>query len=443
MRKLLRFAEHAFTVVSLLHYSGGPLVVILSGGANEGERGGGMSDADGSLILLLFFVIYIVTFFLLLLRWKKVLYVLSKDRFIWALLALALASMLWSTSPVKTLIRVIALIGTTLFGLYLASRYSMKQQLQLLGWMYGIAIVLSLGFAIALPKYGIMGGIHAGKWRGIYNHKNTLGKVIVPGIIVFLLLALRSQKHRLLCWCGFGFAFLLLLLSTSKTSLTNLLILFVAFAAFRILRWRYHRLIPAFTALSTVGATLYVWMTNNAEAILNSMGKDTTLTGRGDLWPLVLQKIGERPWLGYGYGSFWDGLNGESAAIWYASGWEPPNSHNGFLDMLLGLGWLGMLILASGFFLISFPRALVWVRQSKTSEGFWAAIYMIYLVLTNLGESTLMIQNDIFWVFYTAAHFSVLMPPEQSSKGGQEYGLPSHLFAYSNGRVKDRVVYNK
>jgi O-antigen ligase len=183
-------------------------------------------------------------------------------------------------------------------------------------------------------------------------------------------------------------------------------------------------------------------MTANAETILNSMGKDTTLTGRGDLWPLVLQKIGERPWLGYGYGAFWDGLKGESAAIWYASGWEPPNSHNGFLDMLLGLGWLGMLILASGFFIISFPRALVWVRQSKTSEGFWAAIYMIYLVLTNLGESTLMIQNDLFWLFYTAAHFSVLMPPERPQKMVQEYSRDNHFLSCKDEFTKEQVIPN-
>src|SRR4028118_1138251 len=235
MRKLLRFAEHAFTVVSLLHYSGGPLFVILSGGANEGEQGEGGTSTDSSLILLLFFVIYLVTLFLLILRWRKVLYVLSKDRFIWVLMALTVASMLWSTNPAKTINRSIALIGTTLFGLYLASRYSMKQQLQMLGWTYGIAIVLSFAFAVALPKYGIMGGVHAGKWRGIYNHKNTLGKVIVPGVIVFLLLALGSQKRRRLLWCGFGLALLLLFLSTSKTSLTNLLTLFVALAAFQIL----------------------------------------------------------------------------------------------------------------------------------------------------------------------------------------------------------------
>lgn len=442
MKKLLRFAEHAFTLVSLVHYSGGPLVVIFSGGANEGDQEAAGASTDNSFILLLFFVIYLVTLFLLVLRWKKVVYVLSKDQFIWVLIALAVASFLWSTNPSKTISRSIALIGTTLFGLYLASRYSMKQQLQMLGWMYGIAILLSFLFAVALPKYGVMGGLHAGAWRGIYNHKNTLAKVIVPGIIVFLLLALDSRKHRRFLWCGVGLALLLLLLSTAKTSLLNLLTLLFAFAAFKILRWRYHLMIPSLTALSAVGATVYVWMTANAETLLGSIGKDTTLTGRGDLWPLVLQRIWEKPWLGYGYGAFWNGLDGESSSVWYASGWTPPNSHNGFLDVLLGLGWVGMSILAIGFFTISFPKALVWVRQSQTSEGLWPALYMTYLVLANLGESTLMIQNDIFWVLYTAVAFSVQLPHERRQRVVQEDSIYSQLRPCTNKPIQDRVVPN-
>ena len=68
MKKLLAQAEYAFSIASLLLYSGGPLTLILAGGANEGEGEQGSESVDNSLILLLFFVNYIVTFILLLLR---------------------------------------------------------------------------------------------------------------------------------------------------------------------------------------------------------------------------------------------------------------------------------------------------------------------------------------------------------------------------------------
>ena len=37
MKKLLVSSEKIFTVLSFIHYSGGPLFVILSGGISEGE----------------------------------------------------------------------------------------------------------------------------------------------------------------------------------------------------------------------------------------------------------------------------------------------------------------------------------------------------------------------------------------------------------------------
>jgi exopolysaccharide production protein ExoQ len=69
MNKLFNLFEKIFTIISFIHYSGGPLVLILSGGASEGEDG---DDATFLLISQIFILIYFITFFLLFLRWKKV-----------------------------------------------------------------------------------------------------------------------------------------------------------------------------------------------------------------------------------------------------------------------------------------------------------------------------------------------------------------------------------
>lgn len=415
MKKLLKFAEQGFTVVSLLLYSGGPLTVILSGGANEGDADSDSTEPDNSLILILFFINYLITFFLLILRWKKVLYFINKNRWLSALVALAVLSILWSYIPGKTISRGIAIVGTTLFGLYLATRYTMKQQLQLFAWMYGLAIVLSFVFIVALPKYGIMGGLHEGKWRGIYNHKNTLGKVIAPGIIVFLLQAIRPGKN-IWSWLGFILSLILLLRSTSTSALLNVVILLWACLSYRVFRWCGNKMVAGLIATVTLGGSLYILLSANTEVVLGSLGKDTTLTGRGDMWPYIFEMIWKSPLLGYGYGAFWSGPDTPSFYIWQASGWNPPNSHNGILDLWLSLGLLGLLTFILEFLVITLPRALIWVRISKTPEGFWPLLYMTYMILANLSESTLMVQNDLFWVFYVAVAFSVIMPPERPSK---------------------------
>jgi len=150
----------------------------------------------------------------------------------------------------------------------------------------------------------------------------------------------------------------------------------------------------------------------NAEAIAALFGKDLTLTGRTNFWPFILDKVWKSPWLGYGFGAFWRGLEGTSADIWYASGWKPPNSHNGYLDLLLELGFVGLSIYLIEF-VTSFQKALAYIRLVKTFDGFWPAMFLTYCVLSNLTESTLIIQNNFFFVIQVAIFFSIRIPQEQ------------------------------
>jgi exopolysaccharide production protein ExoQ len=67
-RKFILF-EKIFAIVSFIHYSGGPLLLFLSGGVSEGEDGDDV--ATFALINVIFLVIYAITFVLLSIRWKK------------------------------------------------------------------------------------------------------------------------------------------------------------------------------------------------------------------------------------------------------------------------------------------------------------------------------------------------------------------------------------
>ena len=424
MRKDLGFAEQVFTVVSLLLYSGALLTLILSGGVSEGEEA---VPFDNSFVSILWRSIYLVTFLLLLLRWKNVIYILRKDRFTVLFVGLAVASVLWSEYPDTSMKSGISLVGTTMFGLYLATRYTMKQQVQLLGWVFGIAVVLSLIFAVALPKYGLMGGIHSGAFRGIYAHKNFFGKVMVLSAITFLILAIDTKKKSLLLWCGFGLSVILLILSRSSSSMGNIVILLFAFLALQTLRWQYERMIPALIALVTAGGSFNVWFKENGAALLGAIGKDPGLSGRTDMWPFVLDMIWQRPWLGYGYSGFWNGIEGPSAYVWYAAGWKVPHAHNGLLDLGLDFGMVGVSIFLFGF-VTTLIRALAWVRLGRSSESFWPVIYLLGLVLVNVTESSLLInRNDIFWVLYAAIAFSVLIPPEKQIEVLSKYRKTNHL----------------
>ena len=367
------------------------------------------NEPDTAIIRLMFALTYVISLGLLILRWKRVLYLISQNISVSILIGLAFVSSLWSENFSATLIPAIALFGSTLFGLYLGSRYPLQKQLQLLGCAFGIIILLSIIFAVAFPNIGIMCAPHEGAWRGILGHKNGLGKAMVRSTIIYCLL-IKSTRWRLLSWLGLSSSLLLLILSTSTSALVIAIALLMLLPIYRSLRLREDILAPVILSIVILLTCSFVLIFFNAESIVGYFGKDITLTGRTDLWEMSLKLIQQRVFLGYGFKSFWEGWGSPGVRVVRAIGWDAPNAHNGLLELALDLGLLGIVIFLAGF-LINLFRAFIWVRLSKSSVSFWPLMYLSFLFLTNTTESMLLDQNDINWVLYVALTLSLSIPP--------------------------------
>ena len=253
--KLLRIVEPTFTVLALIQYSADWMPLILSGGVSEGD-GVDINSFNFTLNVLTYLLTYVISGFLLLLRWKKVVYFMSKDRIVWVLVGIAIASFLWSVSPGRTLKSCIGLIGTTFFGLYLGTRYSIRDQVKMLGLAYGLIIVFSILFAVGLPRYGIMGGVHAGAWRGIFTHKNFFGRALAFSGVLFMILTNINTQKKWLPWLGVVTVMGLLVLAKSTTSMINFVVLIGGLYAYRVLRLRYFLMIPGFFAIVAIGGVV-------------------------------------------------------------------------------------------------------------------------------------------------------------------------------------------
>jgi exopolysaccharide production protein ExoQ len=401
--KLLSLLEYWFGVISLLIYSGSVIVLVTSGGQQEYEE----VTYDNSLIRAAYFSVYGITVLLLSFRWRKTLQTLRQDYWIFSLVVVAAMSFFWSFEKSNTLKDIFTITGSSLFGLYLASRYTLKQQLELMSWTYGIVIVLSFIFAVAIPKLGIMGAAHQGKWRGVFSHKNGLGQSMVYSFLTFMFLTYQHKKYKLLMWIGMSLSVVLLLLSASTSSMFNLFMLVIVFFVMYIVRLPYLVMMPVIALIITAGEAFYLWSINNSGAIFNSVGKDATLTGRTDLWQLTTDMIWKQPWLGYGFGGFWQGLNGaESGYILRAVTWTPSHPHNGYLQLLLDLGILGLLIFSIGF-LIAMIRALNLIRSTTSVAALWPIVHMAQLLITSTTETQLFASNNVGWIFYVAVSFSL------------------------------------
>jgi exopolysaccharide production protein ExoQ len=352
-------------------------------------------------------VTYIVIYSLLLLRWQKILTYLTTNWAIWALILLPIGSLLWSFDPDITIKNSFTLISSSLFGIYLTSRYNLRELLQILSWTFYISILFSFVFAIALPQYGMMSGeLHQGRWRGVFLHKNGLGATMVVSCVVFLIRAFGDLRHTKHVWLALGLSVLLLILSGSSSALINGVALMAAFFVFHILRWSYLQLIPTVLAIVLIAVCANLWVADNSELLFGAVGRDASLTGRTELWQLAWDAVWQQPWLGYGYGGFWNGLEGESAAVWRASNFKAAHAHSGYLMLLLDFGWLGLTIFWFGF-VRNVLRAINYMRSGTSSEYVWPLLLFTSLLISNQSESALLASNSPEWIFYIVMSFVI------------------------------------
>ena len=403
---LLHFAEERFAVFGVLVFSG---VLTCSSYYNVSEGIGGYGfyvssrfDTAASLMQL---GIYAVTIFLLLARLKSVVLPALRDPFLWGLVGLIVFSFIWSDFPELSQKAGIKTLYTTLFGLYLASRFTLKEQLRIIAWALLIAAVFSLVYTLAFRGAGIEQGTHSGSWRGPLIHKNHFGRLMVVSALVCLLAAFNSGRYRYLMWAGCALCVALLVLSDSGTGLIVFLTLVVLLPFYRALRLSDSLAIPFFITMITVAGGIALWAGTNWNDLLFRYGKDPTLSGRTHIWDAVIERLWQRPWLGYGYHGFWE-EKGESVYVFRAVQYLVYQAHNGFLNIAIELGFLGLLCYSLSM-LFTYIRAIRCVRSDQTSAELWPIIYVTFLLMFNYTETTTVEQNSIFWVLFVAISLSL------------------------------------
>ncbi len=405
----LRIFEVLFSIFSLIHISNAITPLILTKGVNEGD-GVDISSFDLSINAKISILIYLTTWLLLIVRWKRTLSVLSQNKLIWILMGVICFSYFWSVNPEQTLRFALYALGTTSFGLYLAIRYTLRQQLSLLGWTYGLLLILSLLLVVVIPQYGLMAGVHEGALRGVFTHKNQFGAFMALGSVVFFLNAIQGEKLSWIYWGLLALGCGSMVMSQSTTALATFLVMLMLCIIYRIFRWRYEVMLSAILAVTIIGIIALIWVAGyiGADSFFSSLGKDSTLSGRTDIWRYVWDQIQLRPWLGYGLAAFWNGYEGPSGYVQLAMRIAVIYAHNGFLDIWLSIGLIGLSVFLAGF-LITSRQSLALLRKSNTPEGFWPLLLLTYILFSNLTEGTITTMNSSFWAIYVAVSYSLVI----------------------------------
>jgi exopolysaccharide production protein ExoQ len=380
------------------------------------DSSGTIVSQEDLLSRSIWIAIYAVLFCLIAKRAKTIWRFFLQQKLLIALLLWVFASTLWSDAAAMTIRRATALLATTILGVYVAERFTLKQQMKMLLLSISCIAFLSLAAGILFPKIAIMSGIDtAGAWRGIVGHKNMLGRLMAISIVLcFISSALRKWKFVIL-----PVSALLLILSHSGTAILSIGVLLICLPAIWLLRQSKKVLIIGGSFFSVAMIVLitygYFHAGEIAFAILDKLGKTSTLSGRGPLWFLCLKYISQRPWLGYGYNAFWLGADGQySSQIWKILGWEVPHAHNGFLQLCLDVGIIG-LALFSILYIIALIRSVNSVTRARTRESMWGLVFLIFLLLANISETALLSGNSTFWILFVSVIYSSSMYYSKSS----------------------------
>ncbi|HEY1056780.1 MAG TPA: O-antigen ligase family protein [Emticicia sp.] len=307
---------------------------------------------------------------------------------------LLLISTLWSLSPIDTARR--SILELFVIFTVLSNVAGLRKLEDLFVIVYKVAAI-TLFFEIFM-LFKANGFDEMGFFRGVHTQKNVLGLLAAISILfgIFVRLnALAKSKFLnnlyLLLWL------MLLWLSKSKTSL-GLVVISPILAMLIIDKGRigitlYVSFLVIYCAI-TIAIILGVDVSQSINQYIHKVG----FTGRDDIWQFLFGRFLDRPWLGHGYGGFWD-IGPMAPNIRYGTGFIPfiNQAHNGYLDLLLALGLVGFtLYLFVLFGVILCIRSANNHPQKNILTFSWVLI--VFSLLHNFTETTLLRGYSTVWI---------------------------------------------
>jgi exopolysaccharide production protein ExoQ len=340
-------------------------------------------------------------------RFRQIAVLASRNLFATLFIFVVLLSVTWSVHPDLTIRRGMGYALTMLIVAYLVVRFELHDRMRALSWSFAVSAIGSLLFVATFPQYGIghIGDL-AGDWSGIFAHKNALGAVMAVAVFTELYMLVTDSGFSSSRLVMLFIYFVLVVLSNSATAL--LLSLFYLTGSGIFLLWKWERLVGVFAgmfsvlALAIILSVLFI----DPGLVLGVVGKNVTLTGRTTLWNVVIELIQQRPVLGWGYRATWVPGDTATEIVFRAmGGWGVPHAHNGFLELALQLGLLGvgLIVLVIGN---AVWRGLVCCRERILPLGWFSLIFVFGAVLYAQSESTLGQNQAIDWLVFNVLSFS-------------------------------------
>ncbi|WP_397431968.1 O-antigen ligase family protein [Pseudomonas chlororaphis] len=253
-----------------------------------------------------------------------------------------IASIGWSSDPMLSLKRFIALLSVVFFAGFIAYNYPLEKITFMLGCAIAVAALLGLILAVVMPDYAFLsGGIRDGAFKGVFAEKNAGARL--NAIAILLLLPMIRQRNRWALFCSL-FPLVAILLAQSATGVALIVSGTLSYWYFlTLVRLRINRSQWLLFACTLVFLLVCLLLYHNLSWLLEVAGRDPSLTDRTLIWELLTPFV-EDQWLkGYGFGAFWASPDADAfIRRWGYIG----NAHSGYMETLLNGGVIQLTALA-------------------------------------------------------------------------------------------------
>src|SRR4030095_6000452 len=318
-------------------------------------------------------------------------------------------SIAWSDFPFVAFKRWIKILGHPIMALIILTAPNPDEAVKALLKRCAYVIVpVSILFIRYYPKLGCGYDPWTGEQMitGIATNKNGLGAdCMILGFFFFWYLlqtwstdrnTWRRNELRLIAGFLIGILYLFRL-AHSATPLTSLCVgvLVVLFVGIRLINKNF---IGTYLLTALILLVLAELTFGISSRYSEALGRGSGLSGRTLLWSHLLE-VHINPVLGTGFESFWLGERLEQLkGIFF---YIPNEAHNGYLEIYLTLGLIGLFLLI-GLFIATF-----WKIRLELFRNFeWARFrlgFFCAIILYNWTEAAFKTTSAIWFIFYIIA----------------------------------------
>jgi O-antigen ligase len=256
-----------------------------------------------------------------------------------------LSSISWSVSPGETARELVRVVVYLALCVGLVKKFAPLELVMMLMVVSVLSIATAVWYEVFVGSYEFVDEVY--RLNGSM-HPNSLSRFSVYIAVPAAAFMVLSTKHRLSWGVLLLVSFVIIQLTACRTSLGSALAGIVAMAVVYLGARRF--VVPAFAGVAALGLLLMLIGIGGQSAQDSAggaiaMGRTesvSSMTGRLPLWGALIERVSDRPLVGFGYGAFWD--TRMIASVHRQIGWYAGHSHNCYMELLVNLGVIGLAI---------------------------------------------------------------------------------------------------